>query len=367
MDSSNGIIDNDISQSDIENEDHQNSRKRQRDESDDKDDDTTTRTRRNAKPTTTNNKKKKSSKGGNRTTNPKKNPYSVKPTVTIRPKVNEEWSREPLTMDELTVKIGLDEGARKTISFIMNYEGDDEILLCLKEGLEDALKIHNNFVAGGCKGEPDRAKAVKYHQKMGSLIQRLKFVANMPDLATAVTLAMAIMHYATMAEKDHKHRDEDLKFCRMDYDSPCPKLLVTGVPGMGIYHSSGTYFAPKIYEAIIAVDKICLCLDKEKDLDDQCQAFLDASGAAKFFEQNGVGLHDAMAAFIVPSLIFNVCQIHKNTNEPVSVLAVGNPAAEMMQNGCTASTSHGSKDDSPRTTYGSNEDEPRTSVRKLGC
>eukprot|EP00986_Skeletonema_menzelii_P009019 scaffold3985_cov94-Skeletonema_menzelii.AAC.1 len=303
VDNNNDFIGNDISPSGKENDDHQSPQKRRRWEDDDKNDSVDNARRRrcstNAKPTTN----VKSSNGGNRKINPRENPYKTKPTVKIQPKVNEEWSKEPLTMDQLTAKMGLDDGAREAISAIMSYEGDIEVLVCLKEGLTKALRIHNNFVAAGCKSEPSRDEAVKYHKSMGSLIERFKFAANMGDLATAATLAMAIMHYATMAESGYKN--DDRPFCRMDYDSPCPSLVVKAVPGMGLYHSIGTYFPPKKHDGIVAVDKICLCLDKDKNLDHQCQDFLNISGAAEFFEDKKVKLKDAMAAFIVPTLIFN--------------------------------------------------------------
>ena len=94
-----------------------------------------------------------------------------------------------------------------------------------KMNLKFALNNHNNFVASDCKDAPCRDVALKYYTALGDLISAAGCVANLGELATELSRALAVMHYATMDDKDYTHPNPDLKYCKMDRSCFCPVAM----------------------------------------------------------------------------------------------------------------------------------------------
>ena len=270
----------------------------------------------------------------------------LSPTVELLPEVTTGLGTEEITSDEFKPLLGLGNGVQRGMAAVEQYQGENEMLNLIRKHYERRLANHNQMVVSGFTIPPNRQDILKYYEEMGDLINDTDFVANMGEVATAVSRAYAMMHYATTADIDYEHPIFGL-LCKMDRSGLCPGFVGKCLANTAMYHTTDVYTAAVDRPEIVMSDCICICLEKgpKHELVKQCNTFLDQMGVREYFDERGISTYDAMFTIMVPIYAFNSDQILFNNmgEKPTPVLAVGGHAAEMMENENIYSTaqSHG--------------------------
>ena len=271
---------------------------------------------------------------------------ALSPTVELLPEVTTGLGTEEITSDEFKPLLGLGNGAQRGMAAVEQYQGENKMLNLIQKHYERRLANHNQMVVSGFTIPPNRQDILEYYEEMGDLINDTDFVANMGEVATAVSRAYAMMHYATTEDIDYEHPIFGL-LCKMDRSGLCPGFVGKCLANTAMYHTTGVYTKAVDRSEIVMSDCICVCLEKgpKKELVKQCNTFLDQMGVREYFVERGISTYDAMFTIMVPIYAFNSDQILFNNKgeKPTPVLAVGGHAAELMENENIYSTaqSHG--------------------------